>query len=280
MLKYLIHRNSPNKFQYDVKDVHTNIDLEAEITDHKIIGDFKNYSYAKQIKYVADVPDSKTRLRLYKDLKLEWALYCEKLTTEGNRNMEVWFIDGNKGTGKTTFAKWYCEQKNLDYALSSSSNDPLQDYKGQKVLILDDLRDDAFKLSDLLKLLDNHTSSSTRSRYNNKVFNGDLIIITTTRPLNQWYQGENVRNEDKGQLYRRIKSYIHFEKDNFFTYRGVNEDTGFPKGSPTKIENIISVMYLPEHDQKDILGEQLQMFVRSPDVQKMIQERLKEKAKK
>ena len=46
-------------------------------------------------------------------------------------------------------------------------------------LILDDLRPSCIGLSDLLKMLDNHTSSSVKSRYYNKVLECKLIIITS-----------------------------------------------------------------------------------------------------
>ena len=40
---------------------------------------------------------------------------------------------------------------NLDYCISSSSNDPFQDYLGQKAIILDDLRDKSFELEYTLR---------------------------------------------------------------------------------------------------------------------------------
>ena len=126
-----------------------------------------------------------------------------------NRNIDVIFMSGPTGVGKTTFAKNYCEKAGLSYCVSSSSNDPMQDYKGQDVLILDDLRDDSFKFSDMLKLLDNHTKSTVSSRYHNKGFIGSLIIITSAKPLNDWYF--DVLKEDKEQLYRRIKYQYQFD---------------------------------------------------------------------
>ena len=91
---------------------------------------------------------------------------------------------GEKGTGKTTYAKRMLDKLGYDYCVSSSSNDPFQDYLGQDAIIMDDLRDDVFGFADILKILDNHTSSSYRSRFSNKVFNGKMIVITTVIPLN------------------------------------------------------------------------------------------------
>ena len=82
---------------------------------------------------------------------------------------------------------------------------------GQKAIILDDLRDSSFEFEDLLKILDNNTSSSVRSRFANKVFNGEIIIITSSVPLNYWYKDLQFnRTETLDQLYRRISCLRSF----------------------------------------------------------------------
>jgi hypothetical protein len=88
------------------------------------------------------------------------------------------------------------------YCVSSASNDPFQDYFGQDILILDDLRDVDISYTDLLKALDKHTKSTVKSRYHNKCFLGDMIIITSCVPLEDWYF--NHKSEEKRQLKRRI----------------------------------------------------------------------------
>lgn len=135
-----------------------------------------------------------------------------------DRNINVIFLSGSTGVGKTTFAKKYCEANKKVPCISSASNDPLQDYKGQDVLILDDMRDDVFRFHDLLKFLDNHTKSTGKSRYHNKAFIGDTIIITSPKPIVDWYF--NSSPEDKRQLYRRVRSWFKFghEKIEAFEY--------------------------------------------------------------
>ena len=49
--------------------------------------------------------------------------------------MKVYWISGMPGVGKTTLAKMICENSGWSYAISSSSNDALQDYNGQDCLI-------------------------------------------------------------------------------------------------------------------------------------------------
>jgi len=58
MLEYLTHSNSTqqNKYQYPKSEVVSNFDFETEIKNSKIIGDFKNYSYAQQLQYVNTLP--------------------------------------------------------------------------------------------------------------------------------------------------------------------------------------------------------------------------------
>ena len=136
--------------------------------------------------------------------------------TTADRNIKVMIFTGETGTYKTTYAKQYCKNLNKSFCVSSSSNDPMQDYKGEDVLILDDIRDTTFKFHDLLKVLDNHTNSSIASRYSNKAFIGDTIIITSSQKLSQWYYDET--REDKDQLYRRITTQMQFTKDTITIY--------------------------------------------------------------
>lgn len=124
-------------------------------------------------------------------------------------------IEGAEGSGKSTYAISLCVSNKKSYCVSSSSNDALQNYTCEDVLILDDLREDAFKFADLLKLLDNHIMSSVKSRYKNKYFLGDMIIITTKKPLRTWYKDIDDIDETKNQLYRRINLYAYcIKKDN------------------------------------------------------------------
>lgn len=240
MLMYLTHSNETqqHKHQYSVKDVIANFSFEVEIENSKIIGDFKKYSYAQQLEYINTLPiEEKTKA--FSQLKKLWEIECQSLCLNTNRTLTVIFISGKGGSGKTYYAKRLLEQMGIDFCVSSSSNDPFQDYLGQKAIILDDLRDRSFDLEDLLKILDNNTRSSIKSRFNNKVFNGEVIIITSSVPLQYWYQSYKLNNsmDDLNQLYRRIGCYIYVTEDIVRIYDdGVNE-YGHPKGSATIIKN-------------------------------------------
>jgi ABC-type dipeptide/oligopeptide/nickel transport system ATPase subunit len=281
ILKYLIHKNAPTKYQYNINDVKTNItDMNLDEPDD-IIGDFEHFSYAQMIQHLNTIQDTSQRVRDYKRLKHLWALQCEIWATGGDRNMRVLFIVGDTGTGKSTLAKQYCKINKKDFAISSSNNDPLQDYKGQSVLIMDDMRDSTFPFNDALKILDNHTSSSVRSRYNNKIFNGDMVIITSNVPLDKWYNSiqSTVPGDSLKALYRRITEYIILTKDTITTYQGVNE-FGEPSGEPFTIDNFVKVMFLDKQEQADVSSSVIASLMNSPEIQDMVKKSIKAKSDK
>jgi len=248
VLLYLTHGNDSqkNKHQYSPDEVIANFDFQVEIENAKILGDFEKYSYAEQIRYVNNLPLSEKAATFSKLEKL-WKLHCQCLALKTDRKLNVIFICGKGGTGKTYFAKKLLKEQKLDFCISSSSNDPFQDYMGQKGIILDDLRDDVFDLDDLLKILDNDTLSSVRSRFNNKVFNGEMIVITSPVPLVYWYKsGSIVRNgvmrerhiefDTLDQLYRRINCYVVVSEKEVIMYDGVDK-YGKPLGEGVVYEN-------------------------------------------
>ncbi len=254
MLLYLTHGNDTQKYkhQYSPDEIIANFDVGTEIKASKVIGDFENFSYAQQLQYVNTLPMSE-KSKVFSQLKKLWELHCQCLTLQADRNIQVLFITGKGGTGKTTYAKRLCKALNYDFCMSSSSNDPFQDYMGQKAIILDDMRDTAFEFEDLLKLLDNHASSTVKSRFNNKVFNGEMIIITSSVPISYWYRQMKYSSADSlVQLYRRITSYVEVKQDYILVYdEGINE-SGFPVGNPAIFENEVQGMHSQKSERKSI----------------------------
>ena len=240
IVTYLIHGQDTqqNKYQYPLSEVHANFDVETEIGNEKIIGNFEQYSYAQQLNYVHSLPVSE-QASVYRQLDTLWKNHCKWLSMQTDRNISVMFITGKGGSGKTTYAKKIMRDRyGDDFCVSSASNDPWQDYLGQKGMILDDARDKVFEnFSDFLKIIDNHTSSSIASRFANKVFNGELIIITASIPIRYWYRGRNskgmlfaVDNEGFEQLYRRINCYVEVRQDTITVYPDGLDEKGYPKG--------------------------------------------------
>ena len=249
-LEYLTHANDTQKYkyQYSPSEVIANFDVGTEITNAKILGDFKNFSYAQQLEYVDSLPKGE-KTSAYSKLKKLWEIHCQMLTLNPDRQIDVVFIQGKGGTGKTYYAKKLCRSMDYDFYVSSSSNDPFQDYLGQKVIILDDLRDDVFSFADLLKILDNNTASTMKSRFSNKVFNGEMIIITTEVPLCLWFKEMQYYprgQESLYQLYRRISSYVKVTKNEIHVYDEIDS-----RGNPTgKFQSFKNELSNPEREKK------------------------------
>lgn len=234
-IQYLIHMNSPEKHQYSPTDIVTNSkDLNKYLLKSKVSEELDLNYYIDEIvngrireyEYTNKIP-SEIYTKYSNRIDKAFKFYYDKCLLETNRNIEVEFYYGAGGTGKTLYAKTLCEIYGESYCISSSSNDVLQDYKGQDVLILDDLRDDVFKFDDLLKILDNNTRSSVTSRYRNKLFIGKRIIITSNIELYNWYKFQ--KEEDIHQLHRRIPVMLKFTREKITTFLYSNKRKSYIK---------------------------------------------------
>lgn len=147
------------------------------------------------------------------------ARYKIQMSSREDINLEVIYIQGPAGSGKTTIAKEYAERKYGDYFITGSSNDAVQDYMGEPVAIFDDARPSDFDASDWLKLLDPYNNKSTvTSRYYNKYLAVRCIILTTTIPFEEFFvYAKNKAGVDEpvSQFMRRFKLVIKVtpEKD-------------------------------------------------------------------
>lgn len=228
-IQYLVHMNDPSKTQYTWDRIITNCgDLAPyQKLSKTAMGDAlqRVYEGIKSGEITETNIHEKVPNEVFAENKSKIKASLEHKNLERyndvNRNISVIFITGKTGSGKSDLAKAICEAQNLTYCDSSASNDPFQDYRSQDAIILNDTRDDAFKFHDLLKTLDNHNNSSVHSRYNNKMFVGDLIIITSSRPLEKWYLSKTC--EGMKELYRRIKQYLRIDKG-WVTEMRYNED--------------------------------------------------------
>lgn len=126
--------------------------------------------------------------------------------------------------------------------------------------VIDDARPSSMGLSDFLKLLDNNTPSSVKSRYKNKYLNCDLIIITTVLSINSFYR--NVFESEKepiDQLKRRCRILVEMNRFYIKVYRW---DSFFMKyRKPVYFDNDLLEEYIPTtKSKKEIKEEVCEMF--------------------
>lgn len=260
---YLTHENVTGKHIYDRGEIVSNYNFEQDIEDalteknrlnlllegigNGTIKDYNIYEYCT----IQEYSNWKTKI------DSAFSYRAKMLLNKGDRDMKCMYIQGDSGTGKTSYAKQVCEDKEYSYFVSSGSNDVLDGYGGQDAIILDDLRPNALSLADLLKMLDNNTSSSVKSRYRNKVLECRLIIITTTLDINSFFhQVFSEQPETAKQLRRRCETLVKMTVDTMepFVYDKGN-DVYISVG---KLPNPIAVKYgLTKERSKEILADSL-----------------------
>lgn len=248
---YQIHRNAKEKYQYSIDEVTANFDVQAIIDNYskkayleKILngildGTIREYNKTKEIDNLALVYHSR-------EIKEAFKIYQERLqATQKDRSMECIYITGQPRAGKTTLAKQIAKAKCQDYFISSGSNDILDGYGQEPCIILDEMRPSSLGLADLLKLLDNNTASSVKSRYKNKAIYCDLIIITSILDIDTFYKNVFTGiDEPITQLKRRCGTYIHMYEDHILISSW--DDKAMCYSPPVEYKNTVLKKYIPE----------------------------------
>lgn len=140
----------------------------------------------------------------------------------GKFKKTVLFITAKSGTGKTQYSKKFISLlqniavkfgQTWDYCVTASTN-AFDEYNGQEILFLDDIRGDSLTVSDWLKLLDPYMISPISARYHNKMGAAKVIIITNTKePIDFFAVAKGNVAEDLGQFNRRIDYLIKLNDD-------------------------------------------------------------------
>lgn len=243
---YLVHRNNPEKYQYKPTDVVANFDYveyvdgckpkqyKWEIAERIANWEIKQYNLYDFIS-VQEFANNKTyyeRCFLYRQNKIKTM----------DRNLECVFITWASHTWKTTFAKQMAYAKGYNAYVSSWGRNPLDNYEGQECIILDDLRDDHYELSDFLKLSDNNTDSLVWCRfYNKSIWECKLLVVTSVQDIYSFYKYQTTEVDSQIQLFRRFKNYMVMEKE-VIRYYHFNEATDKYEFE-SQVINPISVMF-------------------------------------
>lgn len=181
-------------------------EISKEILEKKLTGS----QYGRIKRQIEDVWN--------KWLQFQAAEWREKMKKSG-KPIEVIWISGKSGTGKTSLAKEYVEKLKRPYFITGSSRDIFQNYSGEHTMIIDEFRGDMIKYPDLLRILDPFGSQvMAPSRYSDKPLACDLILITSPYTPVEFYQKLFIHTVEDSidsmeQLLRRITLTIEMDED-------------------------------------------------------------------
>lgn len=240
---YLIHAKDKDKYQYPASDVETfdTFDYEAFINQNK--EDFEKYAATKKREKSDESLDltlSKIQLGelTYNDVMEDdnlaflfgnnqqkfrdgFNFYGERQTFLRLKSLErkeyqmtVIYIQGDSDIGKSELAKNIALQVQVklnDLGLrgdiySASSANPFDNYLGEEILLLDDVREDTMRASDWLKLFDPLNSARMSARYQNKLVVPRLIIMPVYMSPKLFFG--RIKAEDLNQFLRRINFLV------------------------------------------------------------------------
>lgn len=142
---------------------------------------------------------------------------------DGEFKLCVFYIMGEPGAGKTRLAKRFVQaliDRSKEWTgetwrvCQTAASNPMDEYEGEEILFMDDVRGSALSASDWLKLLDPYNASPSSARYHNKRPACRAIVITSTKsPLEFFYyckqMGGGDRSEAMDQFMRRIQMLTH-----------------------------------------------------------------------
>lgn len=258
-LEYLYHGNAPDKYQYNIDEIITSngYDIEKRIAEGKaerekmmsLVNLFARIEAGEIKKYqVVDHIGMDTYIENKRDIEAAFEYYQLKNKQNVDRDLTVYYISGASGVGKTSVAKYMAQKQGQAICISGANNDPLENYMGEEVLVLDELRPDTMTMDNLLKLIDKNTRSMAKSRYKNKNIEADTIVITSIYTLDEFYRKMQVRDEPIVQLKRRIAAVIEVDTNflRFMPYDPVKKTHVLAY----EAENPVTQMFTQEDQQK------------------------------
>lgn len=250
LLAYLVHAKDEDKYQYTPEDVITKKGEKYISVYHRRIDSWHQGRASKKIKesnksvdfMIDEILEGRLNKNmimlsdeLFKTYGLNQRRINEALMALGelrsyktigeleNNDFKktIIYIQAESGKGKTVLSKQLTNHfKNLgfehtqrlwEHCLTASTN-AFDEYFGQEILILDDIRGYSLTVSDWLKLLDPHTISPISARYRNKMGSAKVIIITSTMTPKEFFESAKGNNgEDLGQFIRRFDYLLKIE---------------------------------------------------------------------
>jgi hypothetical protein len=247
---YLIHAKNPEKYQYSASEVETfgTFDYATYIEENsdelkKRAATVKREELKTSFDYVRqqlllgklkkeDLKDDEDLNLLYgmnedifnKAMDFYGAdLGYKRLKMLKNREYQltVLYIQGKPGIGKTRLTSLIAD-KLEEYGIengfeskiyNASSSNPFDDYVGEDILILDDLRVKSLSVSDWLKIFDPLNSARMSARYKNKMVVPRTIIVANYQSPVDFFK--ELKGEDLDQFVRRVGNYLEIHSKQF-----------------------------------------------------------------
>ncbi len=168
--------------------------------------------YAKNKRRCEDAFDTYAERKIYKTIQS---------MENGEFKLSVFFVTGRAGSGKSMFtdnlvnnilreAKEHGEEWEV---CSVAASNPFDEYRGEEILVMDDLRGMSLTASDWLKLLDADRVNTGSARYRNKKMACRVIIINSEKDVLEFFyylkgMGSAGCAEAMDQFVRRILARI------------------------------------------------------------------------
>lgn len=288
---YLIHQNAPKKYQYDASEVKANFDYISFIANDSIFLTREDEIVAQITTGIITRVNMTEHITAHEYVEYKRSIenafdYYERAHYTLDRSLDVVYIYGSSGLGKTTLAKYIAQQRGLSCFIASIGTDMLDGYNGEAAIILDDIRENCGLTYDqFLRTIDNNTNARGKARFRNKnMAFCKLIIISTILPMDELMDRlDPSKQEDRKQFRRRCKFYIQVNKDyllvqeyDFATDKYTNNTylvnpvkelikkaSATPKLTGQEISNFLAIPQLPD-DQNPILKKKPKPPTKTP----------------
>lgn len=245
-LAYLIHAKNPDKHQYAPEEVATLIGKDymehyaenfeewergaAQVKKKKATGNDVAYYIQKVLMgklSVNDMLDGDDELYLmYFENKRGFdqaeatfgrrqAVRAEKALNRGDFHTSVFYVTGPPGNGKTRWVATHLipgiidavsEQGQQWRIYPAAPTNPMDDWHGHEIVLLDDLRAQSMTATDWLRLLDPYQAANLSARYENKMGVAPrIILINANQSPQEFFQFVRAAGDEAmDQFIRRL----------------------------------------------------------------------------
>lgn len=171
---------------------------EGILSKDELIGEIGLYNFAKNKRQIDDITEL-----LSEENHKKW----RQNFTGPCKTIYVW---GPSGIGKSTYIDYLVKDEKSVVRLGSS-NDYFQNYNGEHIVIINDLRPNDLKYADLLRLLDPwQLDKETPRRYHNRYFDAEKIFISSPYNLSSFYDNSRIQNKNI-DTFEQLKRRIYLE---------------------------------------------------------------------